>query len=90
MGWTDRARLAEVLLEGLAGLKGRERARRTSIEGERLDVDWAGAVVLDGSLLSRGAGGDEGSAHDGSEELHVCGLVWLGLVGCVSLYRDSE
>lgn len=88
-GWTNRAGLAEVLREGLAGLNGGERAGRAAIVRERLDVDRAGTVVLDDSLLGRGAGGDEGSAHDGSEELHVCGLVGACRMS-VSVYRDSS
>lgn len=76
----------EVLREGLAGCNCGERASCATVVRERLDVDGRGTVVLDNSLLSRDTGGDEGSAHDGSEELHFCDEVCLvERVGCLDI-----
>ena len=76
---TNRAGLAEVLREGLAGLNGSQRARGTSVVGERLDVDGNGALVVDNRLLGRGASGGNGSAGEDSRQLHFCGKGFVEL-----------
>ncbi|TLS25589.1 hypothetical protein PpBr36_07309 [Pyricularia pennisetigena] len=67
-----RARLAEVLGEGLAGPDGGERAGGRAVVGERLDVDGLLALVAHDGLLGRDAS-DEGDGRDGGGELHFGG-----------------
>ena len=70
----------EDLAEGLSGRYSGEGTGGAAIVGERLDVDSGRALVLDDGTLGRDAGGGEGSAHDGSEELHFDGLGKDGVI----------
>ena len=76
-GETNRAGLAEVLREGLAGLDSSQGACSASVVGEGLNVDRDVALVVNNGLLGGSTSGGNGSASEDGRQLHLCGLGWF-------------